>query len=176
MLRIKPDIQTPKAQGHCCGQGHLKHIIRTQIEQSRRQSDQQAREQRQASTLQTLAPARKRHQQQPMPEAETPGGLSRVITAERHHAAVHQRSQGGNLGGEIQQRLPSLPAPTGKETKRTAMVEGAVEIVGLIPGWNSALVNPPEAIQDCGQQPDQNNPKAEAPPLSHAISSRRRSS
>ena len=176
MLRIKPDIQTPKAQGHGCGQGHFEHVIRSQLQQSRRQSDQHTSQQGQADTVQTTAPARHRHQQQPVPQAETPGGLSGIITAERHHAAVHQRSQGGNLGGEIQQRRPSLPASSREKTKRTAMVESAVEIVGLIPGWNSALVNPPEAIQNGGHQPDQNHPEAEAPTLSHTISNRRRSS
>jgi hypothetical protein len=40
------------------------------------------------------------------------------------------------------------------------MVESTVEIVGLVPGGNTTLVKPPESIQPCGHQPDQDNPKA----------------
>ena len=90
MLRIQPDVQTPERQGHNGRERHLEHIIRSQIQQCRRQSDQEAGNQSHAIALQTPAPTRCRHKQQPMPEAETPSGLSGIIPADRHHAAIHQ--------------------------------------------------------------------------------------
>ena len=181
VLRIQPDIQPPERPGHRSGQRHLEHVIGAQIQQRRCQSGQQTGQQGQALTLQPPPPACDRQQEQAMPEAEAPCRLGGIITTEGHDAAVHQRGQGRNLGGEVQQGFPSLPTAAREQAQGTAMVEGAVEVVRLIPGGYSPLMQPPESIHQRGQQPDQAHPKPQPPTLtagisSHAISRRRRSS
>ena len=126
--------------------------------------------------MQTTPPTGDRHQQQPMPEAEAPRRLGRVISRHGHDGSVHEGGQGRNLGGQIKQGLPAAPAIAGQQAKGLAVVHGAVEVVGLIPGRNTGLGLPPQPVHGRGQQPDQGHPERQAPALPHAISKRRRSS
>jgi hypothetical protein len=50
---------------------------------------------------------------------------------------------------------------SGHQAKGAAMVDGAVEIVGLIPAGQAAIQGQPEAITGRGQEPD---PCQAAPP------------
>ena len=111
-----------------------------------------------------------------MPEAETPRGSGGIIATESHHTAVHQGSQGRNLGGEIQQGIPALPTTAGEHPEGTAVIQSTVEIVGLIPCGKTGLQLPPEAVSSGGQKPDQQQRHPETPAHRHEISSRRRSS
>ena len=74
-----------------------------------------------------------------MPEGQRPAGLVRTVTGEGDHGAVDQGCQGWNLGGKVQQGRPTLPMASGHQAKGAAMVDGAVEIVGLIPAGQAAI-------------------------------------
>ena len=90
-----------------------------------------------------------------MPEGQRPGGLLGRVARDGHHGAIHQGGQGRNLWGEIEQVPPALPTAAGQQAKGPAMVEGAVEIVGLVPAGQSSIQTQPESVRGRGHKPDQ---------------------
>ena len=68
-----------------------------------------------ARWAQPQGPGHHHHQEQTMPQAEGPGRLGWSIAGRCHHSAIHQRSQRRDLGGKIQQGIPSLPTATGQD-------------------------------------------------------------
>jgi hypothetical protein len=89
-----------------------------------------------------------------VPEGQRPAGLIRTVTGEGDHGAVDQGGQGRNFGGKVQQGSPALPVASGDQPQGATMVDGAVEIVRLIPTGQAAIQGQPEAIAGRGQKPN----------------------
>jgi hypothetical protein len=173
---VTPHIQPPKRQGANSCERHLQDVIRSQLKQRRNHCGETAGQPSKTWAIQTAAPPGNSHQQQAMPEAETPRRLIRRSSAHCHHAAVHQGRERGNFWGQIQQRIPPLPATSRKQSERTTMIQGAVEIVSLVPGGNATLQSPPQPIRQGGKEPNQGHSSPKAATLDHRMSRRRRSS
>ena len=178
--RIPPTPQPPERQGDQRGERQLQHVITAQIQEGGGDRHQTSSQQGKPTGLtpwvaQRQGPSGHHQQQQAMPKAEAPGRLDRCITGQRHHGAVHQGCQWRDLRGEIEKGLPTLPTTPLNQAEGTAMVEGTVEVIGLVPSGNAIEGMPPPTVHNGGQQPDQQQRKTKAPSSHQAISNRRRS-
>ena len=148
-----PASQQPERQASGGGQGEIEGVIHPWMGQGWGQHHQGGAEQAEARPQQLTPPAGDHHQQQGVPHRQGPAGLVGAVTSEGHHRAVHQRGERRNLGGEIEQGRPAAPAAGVDQSQRAAVVEGAVEVVGLIPAGETLIDGEPEAVACAGQGP-----------------------